>query len=282
VGTGQLPKFKADMFWVTRAAATPPGRAVPDPHLGDLAHQHRARADPGAPRRAADQADRAQPVLPQRGRQRRARHPRHDPPAPVRQGRDGADRRARPERRRAGADGRPRRGHPAGAGAALPRVLLCTGDMGFGAAKTYDLEVWLPAQDTYREISSCSNCEAFQARRMQARFATRRARPSSCTRSTARAWPWAGRWWPCWRTTSRPTAASGAGGAAPVPGRCRADPALMVLALESKASPRDHGWAVKQPDTGAVAEWSNAPDSKSGKRLYRFEGSNPSCSATSR
>ena len=51
------------------------------------------------------------------------------------------------------------------------RVLaLCTGDMGFGAAKTYDLEVWLPAQNTYREISSCSNCEAFQARRMQARF----------------------------------------------------------------------------------------------------------------
>ncbi|HRH17758.1 MAG TPA: serine--tRNA ligase [Aquabacterium sp.] len=47
---------------------------------------------------------------------------------------------------------------------------LCTGDMGFGASKTYDLEVWLPAQNTYREISSCSNCEAFQARRMQARF----------------------------------------------------------------------------------------------------------------
>ncbi|MBS0341531.1 MAG: serine--tRNA ligase [Proteobacteria bacterium] len=49
-------------------------------------------------------------------------------------------------------------------------VLLCTGDMGFGSAKTYDLEVWLPAQDTYREISSVSNCEAFQARRLQARF----------------------------------------------------------------------------------------------------------------
>ncbi len=47
---------------------------------------------------------------------------------------------------------------------------LCTGDMGFGAAKTYDLEVWLPAQNTYREISSLSNCEAFQARRMQTRF----------------------------------------------------------------------------------------------------------------
>lgn len=50
------------------------------------------------------------------------------------------------------------------------RVTLCTGDMGFSAAKTYDLEVWLPAQNTYREISSCSNFEAFQARRMQARF----------------------------------------------------------------------------------------------------------------
>jgi seryl-tRNA synthetase len=49
-------------------------------------------------------------------------------------------------------------------------VLLCTGDMGFGATKTHDLEVWLPAQNTYREISSVSNCEAFQARRMQARF----------------------------------------------------------------------------------------------------------------
>jgi seryl-tRNA synthetase len=47
---------------------------------------------------------------------------------------------------------------------------LCTGDMGFGATKTYDLEVWLPSQNTYREISSVSNCEAFQARRMQARF----------------------------------------------------------------------------------------------------------------
>lgn len=49
-------------------------------------------------------------------------------------------------------------------------VLLCSGDMGFGSSKTYDLEVWLPAQDTYREISSVSNCEAFQARRLQARF----------------------------------------------------------------------------------------------------------------
>jgi len=51
------------------------------------------------------------------------------------------------------------------------RVLaLCTGDMGFGATKTYDLEVWVPSQDKYREISSCSNCGDFQARRMQARY----------------------------------------------------------------------------------------------------------------
>jgi seryl-tRNA synthetase len=49
-------------------------------------------------------------------------------------------------------------------------ITLCGGDMGFGAAKTYDLEVWVPSQNTYREISSCSNCEDFQARRMQARF----------------------------------------------------------------------------------------------------------------
>jgi len=55
-------------------------------------------------------------------------------------------------------------------GLAYRRVLLCTGDMGFSATKTHDLEVWLPGQDAYREISSISNCESFQARRMQARW----------------------------------------------------------------------------------------------------------------
>ncbi|HZE91289.1 MAG TPA: serine--tRNA ligase [Rhizobacter sp.] len=55
-------------------------------------------------------------------------------------------------------------------------VLLCSGDMGFASAKTYDLEVWLPAQNTYREISSVSNCEAFQARRMQSRFKSAQGR----------------------------------------------------------------------------------------------------------
>ncbi len=56
-------------------------------------------------------------------------------------------------------------------------MLLCTGDMGFGAAKTYDLEVWLPAQNAYREISSVSNCEAFQARRMHARYRNAQNKP---------------------------------------------------------------------------------------------------------
>jgi seryl-tRNA synthetase len=57
------------------------------------------------------------------------------------------------------------------------KMLLCSGDMGFSSAKTYDLEVWLPAQDTYREISSCSNFEAFQARRMQARYRNAQGKP---------------------------------------------------------------------------------------------------------
>ncbi|MGH8672446.1 MAG: serine--tRNA ligase, partial [Burkholderiales bacterium] len=56
-------------------------------------------------------------------------------------------------------------------------VTLCTGDMGFSSAKTYDIEVWLPGQDCYREISSCSNFEAFQARRMQARFRNDKGKP---------------------------------------------------------------------------------------------------------
>ncbi|HYU69188.1 MAG TPA: aminoacyl--tRNA ligase-related protein, partial [Burkholderiales bacterium] len=56
-------------------------------------------------------------------------------------------------------------------------VTLCTGDTGFSSAKTYDIEVWLPGQNAYREISSCSNFEAFQARRMQARFRNDKGKP---------------------------------------------------------------------------------------------------------
>jgi seryl-tRNA synthetase len=57
------------------------------------------------------------------------------------------------------------------------KMALCGGDMGFSSAKTYDLEVWLPAQNTYREISSCSNFEGFQARRMQARYRNAQGKP---------------------------------------------------------------------------------------------------------
>jgi seryl-tRNA synthetase len=56
-------------------------------------------------------------------------------------------------------------------------MTLCTGDMGFSSAKTYDIEVWLPGQNAYREISSCSNFESFQARRMQARFRNDKNKP---------------------------------------------------------------------------------------------------------
>ena len=60
-------------------------------------------------------------------------------------------------------------------------VELCTGDMGFASAKTYDIEVWLPGQDTYREISSCSNCEDFQARRAQIRYRNEKREAEFCS-----------------------------------------------------------------------------------------------------
>ena len=89
-------------------------------------------------------------------------------------------------------------------------MLLCTGDIGFSSAKTYDLEVWLPGQQLYREISSCSNFDDFQARRANIRYkpAGPRPRTSLSTPSTAAAWPWAAPGWPSLRTTSRPTAPS--------------------------------------------------------------------------
>ena len=66
-------------------------------------------------------------------------------------------------------------------------MTLCTGDMGFASQKTYDIEVWLPGQNMYREISSCSVCGDFQARRMNARYRAKDGVRASCTRSTARA-----------------------------------------------------------------------------------------------
>ena len=76
-------------------------------------------------------------------------------------------------------------------------MLLCSGDMGFGATKTYDLEVWVPAQATYREISSCSNCEAFQARRLQARFKNAQGKNELVHTLNGSGLAGAVRWWLC-------------------------------------------------------------------------------------
>ena len=84
-------------------------------------------------------------------------------------------------------------------------VTLCTGDMGFASQKTHDIEVWLPGQGKFREISSCSVCGDFQARRMNARYRSETARASS-TPSTAPASPSAARLWRCWKTTRTRTA----------------------------------------------------------------------------
>ena len=88
-------------------------------------------------------------------------------------------------------------------------VELCTGDMGFGAAKTYDLEVWLPVNNTYREISSVSNCEAFQARRANIRYRKeKKGKPLFVhTLEQVPVWRWAVRWSPYWKITSRKMAA---------------------------------------------------------------------------
>lgn len=83
-------------------------------------------------------------------------------------------------------------------------VTLCTGDIGFSAAKTYDIEVWLPSQSQYREISSCSNFEGFQARRGSIRYkgaaGKRTPKPSSSIPSMDLGWPSAAPSWPSWKT----------------------------------------------------------------------------------
>jgi seryl-tRNA synthetase len=89
-------------------------------------------------------------------------------------------------------------------------MLLCTGDTGFSAAKTYDLEVWLPGQGSIGRFLPARTFEAFQARRANIRFkaGAARARTSLCIRSTAADWPWAAPGWQFWKTISRPTARS--------------------------------------------------------------------------
>ena len=168
-GTGQLPKFKEDMFWVTRGG----DEASPEQYLISTseisltnsvleqvlaadalpvkltAHSPCFRSEAGSAGRDArgmirqhqfDKVEMVQIVHPEKSFEALEQMVGHAEAILQKLG--------------------------------LPYrvVLLSTGDMGFGATKTYDLEVWVPAQNTYREISSVSNCEAFQARRMQTRF----------------------------------------------------------------------------------------------------------------
>lgn len=168
-GTGQLPKFEEDMFWVTRGGDETQAKqylistseisltnSVRDSVLAEsdlpiklTAHSPCFRSEAGSYGRDTkgmirqhqfDKVEMVQITHPEKSYEALEEMTRHAEAILQKLG--------------------------------LPyRVMaLCTGDMGFGAAKTYDLEVWLPAQNTYREISSCSNCEAFQARRMQTRF----------------------------------------------------------------------------------------------------------------
>jgi len=168
-GTGQLPKFKEDMFWVTRGG----DEASPEQYListSEISLTNSVR-DQLLP------AD-ALPI----------RLTAHTPCFRSEAGSAGKDQRGMIRQHQFDKVEMVQIVHPeksyetleqmVGHGEAILKklglpyrvVLLSTGDMGFGATKTYDLEVWVPAQNTFREISSISNCEAFQARRMQSRF----------------------------------------------------------------------------------------------------------------
>jgi seryl-tRNA synthetase len=168
-GTGQLPKFKDDMFWVLRGGSD----AQPEQYLISTSEIPLTNTVRGQILDAAQ--------LPMR-------LTAHSPCFRSEAGSAGRDTRGMIRQHQFDKVEMVQIVHPEHSYAALEQmvghaetvlqrlelpyrvVALASGDMGFGSTKTYDLEVWLPAQDTYREISSCSNCEAFQARRMQARF----------------------------------------------------------------------------------------------------------------
>ncbi len=174
-GTGQLPKFKEDMFWVSRG--------------GDetQAEQYLISTSEISLTNSVRERVLAATDLP-------IRLTAHSPCFRSEAGSAGRDTRGMIRQHQFDKVEMVQITHPDDSNAALEQmvghaeavlqklglpyrvVLLCSGDMGFGSAKTYDLEVWLPAQQTYREISSCSNCEAFQARRMQARFKSAQGR----------------------------------------------------------------------------------------------------------
>ena len=168
-GTGQLPKFKEDMFWVLRGG----DEAQAEQYListSEISLTNSVREQ----------------VLPLDGLP--IRLTAHSPCFRSEAGSAGRDTRGLIRQHQFDKVEMVQIVHPDHSDAALEQMvrhaeavlqrlglpyrvmLLSSGDMGFGASKTYDLEVWVPAQNAYREISSCSNCEAFQARRMQARF----------------------------------------------------------------------------------------------------------------
>ncbi len=168
-GTGQLPKFKEDMFWVSRG--------------GDEAQteQYLISTSEISLTNSVRERVLAESELP-------IKLTAHSPCFRSEAGSAGRDTRGMIRQHQFDKVEMVQITHPTESNAALEQMVghaeavlqrlglpyrlmqLCTGDMGFGSARTYDLEVWVPAQKTYREISSCSNMEAFQARRMQARF----------------------------------------------------------------------------------------------------------------
>ena len=170
-GTGQLPKFKEDMFWVTRGG----DEASPEQYLISTSEISLTNSV-----REQVLAESALPI----------KLTAHTPCFRSEAGSAGRDTRGMIRQHQFDKVEMVQIVHPEKSFAALDEMvghaeailrklelphrvmLLSTGDMGFGAIKTYDLEVWVPAQNTYREISSVSNCEAFQARRMQTRFKT--------------------------------------------------------------------------------------------------------------
>ena len=175
-GTGQLPKFKDDLFWVLRGGAE------------DQAEQYLISTSEISLTNTVREQILDASSLP-------VRLTAHSPCFRSEAGSGGKDTRGLIRQHQFDKVEMVQVVHPEQSYAALEQMVshaeavlrklelpyrvmaLCTGDMGFGATKTYDLEVWLPAQDTYREISSCSNCEAFQARRMQARWRNAQGKP---------------------------------------------------------------------------------------------------------
>ncbi len=186
-GTGQLPKFKDDMFWVTKGGDDEPavdeqGNAIPHEDLYLISTAEITLA--GSMRDTIT----VQSDLP-------IRLTAHTPCFRSEAGSGGRDVRGMIRQHQFDKVEMVQIVHPDSSyqvleemvvhaetvlqrlGIAYRVVLLCGGDMGFGSSKTYDLEVWLPAQNTWREISSVSNCEAFQARRMQARYRPEKGKP---------------------------------------------------------------------------------------------------------